>query len=270
MNVHRFQAMGCEIVVAGAPAAAVAAALEEWEDAFSLFRPESELSRVNRSDAGVIAVSPLFARALGVALDVAAETDGLVDPTLTGRWREVRLAGRVLSRPAGLALDLNGVVKSLAVDAAAELIPDEGFVSAGGDIAVRGPMDVALPRGGAIRVVEGGLATSGTASRGRHLVDPRTGEPSDSPWEQVTASGSSCLAADVAAKTAFLLGEDGPAWLNARGIPGRFVALDRPVPGTGPLKPRYSVSQVSQVCDAVPGTGLIVENSVWAGALACI
>lgn len=218
--------MGCEIVVAGADPNAVAATFEEWEDAFSLFRPDSELSRVNRSPARVVAISPLFSRTLAVALDVAAETDGLVDPTLCGRWRDVRLAGRLLSRPPGLALDLNGVVKSLAVDAAAELIEGNGFVSAGGDIAVRGPVDVALPRGDAIRVLKGGLATSGIASRGRHLVDPRTGKPSDSPWEQVTASGSSCLAADVAAKAAFLLGADGPDWLDERGVPGRFMALD--------------------------------------------
>jgi FAD:protein FMN transferase len=233
--------MGCEIVVAGAEPAAVAAVFEEWEDAFSLFRPESELSRVNGSGASVLAVSPLFARTLSVALEVAAETDGLVDPTLCERWHEVRLAGRVVSRPPEVALDLNGVVKSLAVDAAAELIEAEGFVSSGGDIAVRGPVDVALPHGDAIRVVEGGLATSGTASRGQHLVDPRTGEPSDSPWEQVTASGSSCLAADVSAKVAFLLGADGPAWLDEHGIPGRLVGLD----------------------------GEIVESSLWRGALAC-
>ena len=233
--------MGCELVVSGADPADVAALFEEWEDAFSLFRPDSELSRVNRSGARVLAVSPLFAQALRVALEVAEETDGLVDPTLCGRWRVVRLAGRALARPPALALDLNGVVKSLAVDAAAGLIDAEGFVSAGGDIAVRGPVDVALPHGGAIRVVEGGLATSGTASRGRHLVDPRTGEPSDSPWEQVTASGSSCVAADVAAKVAFLLGEGGPAWLDERGIPGRFVSF----------------------------AGDIVENALWTGALAC-
>ena len=241
MTVHRFQAMGCEIVVAGAKPAAVAAVFEEWEDAFSLFRAASELSRVNSSGAPIVAVSPLFARALAAALDVAADTGGLVDPTLCGRWREIRLAGRVLSRPPGLALDLNGVVKSLAVDAAAELISDEGFVSAGGDIAVRGPVDVALPHGGAIQVLEGGLATSGTSSRGRHVIDPRTSQPSESPWEQVTASGSSCLAADVAAKAAFLLGEDGPAWLDERGIAGRFVTQDRE----------------------------IVESSLWRGALAC-
>jgi thiamine biosynthesis lipoprotein len=241
VNLHRFEAMGCEIVVSGAEPAAVAAVFEEWEAAFSLFRPDSELSRVNRSDALVVAVSPLFARTLGVALEVAADTDGLVDPTLCGRWREVRVAGRIVLRLPAVALDLNGVVKSLAVDAAAELISDEGFISAGGDVAVRGPVDVALPHGGAIRVQAGGLATSGTASRGRHLVDPRTGEPSDSPWEQVTASGSNCLAADVAAKAAFLLGADGPAWLDERGIPGRFVALD----------------------------GDVVESALWRGALAC-
>jgi thiamine biosynthesis lipoprotein len=149
-----------------------------------------------------------------------------VDPTLCGRWRELVLAGRMLSRPPGLALDLNGVVKSLAVDEAAATLDAPGFVAVGGDLAVRGPVDVALPAGGAVRVVAGGLATSGTTSRGAHLVDPASGRPSDSRWEQVTASGASCLAADVAAKAAFLLGESGPRWLDERGVPGRFVGVD--------------------------------------------
>jgi thiamine biosynthesis lipoprotein len=218
--------MGCEVVVAGGDPAVVAGVLERWEEAFSLFRPESELSRVNRSPARVIAVSRLFSTTLATALEVAYETDGLVEPTLQGRWPEVVVSGRMLSRPPGLPLDLNGVVKSLAVDDAAAALDGDGFVSVGGDLAVRGPVDVALPRGGAIRVIRGGLATSGTASRGAHLVDPRTGRPSKSCWEQVTASGTSCLAADVAAKVGYLLGERGPGWLDVRGIPGRFVGVD--------------------------------------------
>jgi thiamine biosynthesis lipoprotein len=225
-TIHRFRAMGCDVAVAGGDAATVAGVLERWEATFSLFRLESELSRVNRSEAAVLAVSPLFAQALGVALDAAADTGGLVDPTLCGRRREIVLAGRMLARPPGLRLDLNGVVKALAVDDAAAALDGPGFVSVGGDLAVRGPVDVALPAAGAVRVVEGGLATSGVASRGAHLVDPRSGEPSDSPWEQVTTSGSSCLAADVAAKAGFLLGEEGPEWLDRRGIPARFVRLD--------------------------------------------
>jgi thiamine biosynthesis lipoprotein len=227
--------MGCEVAVAGGDAATAAAVLERWEETFSLFRPESELSRVNGSPARVVRVSPLFAEALETALDVAAETGGLVDPTLCGRWPDVVVSGRMLSRPPGLALDLNGVVKALAVDEAAATLGGPGFVSVGGDLAVRGPVDVALPAGGAIRVVAGGLATSGTASRGEHLLDPRTDRPSDSRWEQVTASGATCLGADVAAKTGFLLGERGPAWLDERAIPGRFV-------GTG---------------------GEVVENEAW-------
>jgi thiamine biosynthesis lipoprotein len=236
--VHRFRAMGCEVVVAGGRRATVAAVLERWEETFSLFRAGSELSRVNASPARVLRVSRLFASAVEVALDVADETEGFVDPTLCGRWTQVVVSGRLLSSPLGVQLDLNGVVKSLAVDEAAAALDGPGFVSVGGDLAVRGPVDVALPAGGAIRVVAGGLATSGTASRGAHLVDPATGLASDSPWSQVTASGATCLAADVAATTGFLLGARGPAWLDARGIPGRFVSAD----------------------------GEIVENEFWTGA----
>ena len=238
MSVDRFRSMGCDVAIAGGAPAAVAAVLERWEETFSLFRPESELSRVNRSPAGVLTVSPLFARALEVALAVADATEGLVDPTLCGRRHEVALAGRLLARPPRLPLDLNGVVKALAVDEAAAALDGPGFVSVGGDLAVRGAVEVALPAGGAIRVVAGGLATSGTASRGGHLVDPATGRASESCWEQVTASGATCLDADVAAKAGFLLGGHGPEWLDARGIPGRFVGVD----------------------------GAVVENDAWAGA----
>jgi thiamine biosynthesis lipoprotein len=93
---------------------------------------------------------------------------------------------------------------------------------------------VALPRGGAVRLVRGALATSGTDQRrwvraGRdqhHLIDPRTGQPAASPWLQVTVCAASCVGADVAAKAAFLLGHAGPAWLDAVGLPGRFVGAD--------------------------------------------
>jgi thiamine biosynthesis lipoprotein len=238
VDVERLRAMGCEVAVAGGDPRAVAAVLELWEETFSLFRPQSELSRVNSSPARVLTVSSLFARALEVSLDMAAETEGLVEPTLCGRWPDVVLSGWMLSRPPGLALDLNGVVKALAVDEAAATLDGPGFISVGGDLAVCGPVDVALPAGGAIRVVSGGLATSGTASRGAHLVDTATGRPSESCWQQVTASGATCLSADVAAKAGFLLGERGPEWLDARGIAGRFVGLD----------------------------GEVVENATWAGA----
>jgi FAD:protein FMN transferase len=244
--VHRFRAMGCEIVVAGGDSALAAGIFARWDEAFSLFRQESDLAQVNESAAPALRVSPLFARTLSCALEAASDTGGLVDPTVAAgtasRLDEVRLEGLLLFRPPGLRLDLNGVVKALAVDEAVAALAGDGFVSAGGDLAVRGPVDVGLPGGDAVRVVHGGLATSGILSRGHHLIDPRTGRPSTSPWAQVTVSGATCLAADVGAKAAFLLGEDGPGWLDERGMAGRFVAAD----------------------------GEVVLNGVWQGEVVCI
>jgi thiamine biosynthesis lipoprotein len=256
--------MGCEVVVSGATIAelrAVEALFAERDRVFSRFRPDSELSRVNRSAGRFVAVSPLFAQTLAVALHAARETDGLVDPTLgaaleaagydrdfaslaplpeppgpgrPGAWRSILLIGCHVGVPHGLRLDLNGVVKSLAVDDALDLVSGPGFVSAGGDVAGSDELTVALPDGESVLLERGALATSSSAKRrwlrdGRlqhHLIDAQTGRPSTSPWEQVTACGVSCLAADIAAKAGFLLGNEGPVWLDRRRIPARFLASD--------------------------------------------
>jgi FAD:protein FMN transferase len=254
--------MGCEIVVGGATrpeTAAIERLFAALEAALSRFRPDSDLERLNRSEAGALIVSPLLATALEDALEAAAATDGLVDPTIAaaldaagydrtfseiepgppgepvpaGRWREIRLAGSLVRRPVGLRLDLNGVVKGRAVDDALALIEGGGFVSAGGDLATRGELVVALPGGGTVTLRSGALATSGVTTKGwerddgrraHHLIEPATGAPADVRWECVTACAATCLAADVAAKTAFLLGDDGPAWLEHHGLQGRFVS----------------------------------------------
>jgi thiamine biosynthesis lipoprotein len=256
--------MGCEIVVGGATSdefAGVERLFARWEMTFSRFRPDSELCWVNARAGTPVVVSPLFARAVESALLVAEETGGLVDPTLgraleaagyvddfdrlspdlspagpgaPGTWRSVVCRGRLVCVPLGVLLDLNGVVKALAVDASLDLLSEGLFVSAGGDVAVRAPTTVELPDGAAVLLRAGALATSGTAKRHwlrggevqHHLIEPRTGFPSDSPWEQVTVCGATCLAADAAAKAAFLAGEGGPAWLDSRGLPGRFLDRD--------------------------------------------
>ncbi len=254
-----FRSMGCEIVVEGATAAGLAevrALFDRYDGVFSRFRPGSELARLNAAGGG--SMSPLFREALEVALWAAAETDGLVDPCVgaavvaAGYDRDFAAGldsdqpaaspagdralwhvGRVLRLGPGVQVDLNGVVKALAVDRAAALLDADGFVSAGGDLATRGPVDVALSGGEAVRVT-GGLATSGTTRRrwvraGRpqhHLIDPRTSRPAETPWSEVTVCGATCLAADVAAKAALLLGDEGPAWLERRGLPGRFVGAE--------------------------------------------
>ena len=260
-STHLFRAMGCEVVVGGATAlerAAVERLFMALEDSLSRFRPQSDLERLNRSESGAVIVSPLLATALDDALQAAAATNGVFDPTIAaaleaagydrtfseigevaasppapaGRWREIRLSGFLVRRPVGLRLDLNGVVKGRAVDDALALLEGNGFVSAGGDLATRGELVVALPDGETVTLRSGALATSGVTtrswnrtggSRAHHLIDPVTGAPADVRWEHVTVCAATCLAADVAAKTAFLLGDDGPGWLEEHGIEGRFA-----------------------------------------------
>jgi len=266
VSVHRFAAMGCVVEVGGATpreAEAIQRIFQARDRQFSRFREDSELTRVNRKPHEIVTVSKTFGQMVERALVAASATGGLVDPTLAralavagydrdfdelrpgtetthsgppGRWRAVSMVGRLLVRPVGLELDLNGVVKGQTVDEAVGLLSGDGFVTAGGDYAGRGEFDVALPGGDSVRVTRGGLATSGTTKRRwlragvwqHHLIDPRSGRPAESPWAEVTVSAGTCLEADVAAKAAFLLGFDGPAWLDARRLAGRFLPEDGP------------------------------------------
>ena len=213
MTVERFSSMGCTVVVAGATRLELDAVrrLFAGRDAtFSRFRRGSELNRVNARSGRVVSISPTFARMLERALDAADQTDGMVDPTL-GRALEaagydrdfaqlapvaspavpgpggirgsVRLGDGLLWVPNGVQLDLNGVVKAGTVDDALSLMSGEGFVSAGGDLATRGAVDVALPGDDSVRLTVGALATSGSVRRRwlragvvqHHLIDPGRG-----------------------------------------------------------------------------------------------
>lgn len=262
MTAHRFASMGCEISVGGGTAAehlAIERLFAERDKMFSRFNPRSELNRVNASAGRLVLVSPMFADTLRVALKAAEETEGVVDPTLgaaleaAGYTRDsstlyadprpaatapptgpLFALGRVVGVRPGTKLDLNGVVKSLAADDALALLSGDGFVSAGGDLAARGEVTVALPGGASVSLRKGALATSGITKRWwlragqvqHHLIDARTGLPATSAWTHVTACGATCVAADVAAKAGFLLGARGPAWLDERGIPARFLTAD--------------------------------------------
>lgn len=261
-GIARFRSMGCDVLVAGASVgeqAAIEALFAGRDATFSRFIASSELNWVNAAAGSFVSISPLFAAALETALGMAELTGGMVDPTVgaaivaagydrdfallgddprpadapvPATWRSVELRGELVCTPRHVRLDLNGVVKSMAVDAAVARISAGGWVSAGGDLAATVPVDVALPGGGAVRLERGGLATSGSVRRrwrrgGReqhHLIDPASGRPSASPWTQVTVSGSTCLEADVAAKAGFLLGAEGPGWLVDRAMPARLLA----------------------------------------------
>ncbi len=259
--MNGFRSMGCEVVCSdGAPLHDVRALFRDRDDRFSRFRESSELNRVNARPLGVTLLSEEFASMLFLSIDASNATDGLVTPAVGGAMlaagydrdfaclpedgdavEPVRvpgldtlsLRGCILLRTEPLVLDLNGVVKGKTVDDALDLV-GTGWVSAGGDIGSTVPLTVGLPGGETVTLRRGGLATSSTGRRAwyrggvrqHHLIDPRTGAPAETPWRDVTVAARTCAIADVAAKAALLRGAEGPAWLDHRGLPGRFVAHD--------------------------------------------
>lgn len=147
----------------------------------------------------------------------------------TSAWREIVVdeERRLVRLPAGVGLDFGGIAKGLAVDAALDQLVEMGatpaLVNAGGDLAVYGaPPDlpawpiVAPGRNErwVIGLERGALATSGLERRHwmqgnqsrHHLIDPATGEPSASGLWSVTVVAGACAQAEVAAKTALILG----------------------------------------------------------------
>lgn len=127
--------------------------------------------------------------------------------------------------------DPTGLAKGWAVEAAVERLRSvEGIsfaVNAGGDIicghggdavecarpwhiGIENPMDRSVVSH-VVSVTDGAVATSGTAARGNHIVDPRSGKPVDCVGS-ITVSGPSLMWADVWATAAFI----DPAVLQAR------------------------------------------------------
>ena len=157
-----------EIAASGAPADTVQTAIsrafariEAIQARMSWHERDSELSRLNRAaHRGWLEISPDLAAVLCMALDLARHSDGLFDPTIapllceTGylprhpdappdtvaaAWQAIELeADRVrFGRP--LAIDLGGIAKGYAVDAALAVLAEAGLesarVNAGGDLA---------------------------------------------------------------------------------------------------------------------------------------
>jgi thiamine biosynthesis lipoprotein len=281
MRRHEFAAMGTTVTVVTEAAAAragdeVQRLFADWERRLSRFQPDSELSRLNARSGQPVVASQLLFDVLSAAVRAAHATAGLYDPTLLralehlgydrsfeqlagqtpvapgevpggGGWRRVVLdqRTRTVTLPAGVGVDLGGIAKGMAVDAALDRLRTLGvraaMVSAGGDLRVRGlppglncwPIAVDGGRGPLmVALTHGSLATSGIGRRrwrqGRaerhHLLDPRHARPSNSGLWSVTVAAATCGQAEVAAKTAFILGPAaGIAFLDSKGLAGLLV-----------------------------------------------
>lgn len=187
-------------------AAAVARAFDRTREAdriFSTWRPDSDVMRLRRDPAAV--VSPLVAEVHRLCEQAVDATQGLFTTDLVG--------------PDGSrGWDPTGLVKGWAAErAATELgeVPGVSFcVNAAGDLTVGGtepstwrvglqdPRDP-LAVTEVVDLAHGGLATSGTAARGDHIIDPRTHAPAFG-VTTVSVSGPSLIWCDVWAKVCFV------------------------------------------------------------------
>ena len=266
INRRMFHAMGTEIELLvdaeHAERSLDAAELEfhRLEALLSRFRDDSELSRLNRD--GSIEPGRDLARVVELALEARDRTSGRFDPTVHNALvaagydrsfeqlpaegdtappppaaRGVRLRpGRIELEP-GVQIDLGGIGKGYAAERAAELLALAGpcLVNAGGDIAIRGGSWPVGVEHITLQLDSGGLATSGRDRRrwqrgGRelhHLIDPATGETSETDLLRVTVVAADAVDAEVAAKSLFLAGSKrAAAEANAEGMPAVLVTED--------------------------------------------
>ena len=222
---------------------------------------EALRAAVRASEATGGLVDPTLGRALRLAgydrtfrLVARRDPDGFearFEPP-AGHRVELDENGSTVRVPHGVELDLGATAKALAADRGARAAYEAGgcgvLVALGGDIALAGDPppegwvvriadDHAAPLDGpgpTVSLVVGGLASSGTAVRRwragdaelHHVVDPRSGRPADTPWRTVTVAAASCVDANVASTAAVVLGDEAPAWLEARRLPARLARRD--------------------------------------------
>ena len=200
----------------------VMSTLRAFDRTFSTYRADSYVSRLGRGELALADCPPEVAEVVTLGEEAERDSDGAFSVWRTG--------------PDGTTVfDPNGVVKGWAADRAATALraldATDFCLSAGGDLVCR-TLDPDAPPwrigvehphdpGRLIAVVPvttGAVATSGTAHRGRHLVDARTGLP-PSGVASVTVVASSLTWADIDATAAYARGGDAARWLDAR--PGR-------------------------------------------------
>lgn len=214
--------------VAGDAWAGALAVLREADRVFSTYRADSVVSAIRRGELAVADAPDDVAEVLAIAGRAERATDGAFSA-----WRP--------DSGGAPALDPSAVVKGWAVErasAALRGLPGTDFcLSAGGDMicrAAHGPpwrVGIEHPHDASrllavVPVTDAAVATSGTAHRGAHLVDARTGRP-PAGVAQVSVIAASLTWADVDATAAYALGEQAASWLGRRvGRTGLVVRAD--------------------------------------------
>jgi thiamine biosynthesis lipoprotein len=209
-TVVSLDARGARPSVAEAATGRLMAWLHDVDRRFSTYRPDSEISLIDRGELEAGAASRDVRGVLRRCAELQEETHGAFDPRAGGH------------------LDPSALVKGWAVERGAELLVAAGLtdfaLNAGGDVVVRGgalpdpvwSVGIQHPRdrgaiAAAIAVTDTAVTTSGVYERGGHILDPRTGSVPEHVLS-VTVLGPDLGTADAYSTAAFALGADGPAF----------------------------------------------------------
>ena len=204
------------------------------EKALTRFDPRSEIGRFNDAASGTtIEVGDDARIVLNAAAALCVASGGLFDVSLgTGADGWVCLGAQLRKRRAGVRLDLGGIAKGHAVDAAVEALRRAGiaagWVNAGGDLRVFGtlalPIDLRDEACGGVRrfavLREGAFATSWidrspSTPASRSNASARAGP--DVGARHASVAAERCLWADALTKVVALAGDAQHSLLRAHG-----------------------------------------------------
>jgi thiamine biosynthesis lipoprotein len=189
--------------------------LDQVDQRYSPYRETSDVSRLNAGKLARQEVGEELASILQMCQQTKAETGGYFDATRNGQF------------------DPSGLVKGWAIERAAEILAARGFanyfVDAGGDVRAVGlngdgqfwRVGIRNPfrRDEVVKVLaisDRGVATSGTAVRGRHIYDPFSAGPLQTDVASLTVVGPTIFEADRMATAAFAMGQAGLSFIAAR------------------------------------------------------
>jgi FAD:protein FMN transferase len=243
------------------------------ERACSTWDPASEWSRLNAAEGRPVHLAPEWFALLADMKAWNSRTEGAFDPVLGAliqAWG-TREGGRVpspgllasaraaagagllvldaatgtarLAHPAA-GLEEGGFLKGYALDrmraisrATAGLLDFGGQLLAWGrprSVSVADPLDRQRPRLSFV-LENASLSCSGTSERGRHILDPRTGQPCET-WGATAVVAPDGLAADILSTALYVLGPDrGLAWARRHRVAAAFLLND----GTVRLSPAF-------------------------------
>jgi len=229
--------------------------LREIDRLFSPYRADSGISKLRRGES---AIAELDSR-IGEVADSCLAWERVTGGRFSAHWQGW--------------FDPTGYVKGWAVEAAARrhLAPllagpgvDAVGVNAGGDLQLFtaegsdwswavGIADPARPGEvvATLDVRNGAVATSGTAERGHHIIDPRTAQPARTVLS-ATVVADGLAAADVWATTAVVAGIDDLSWI------GDTTTRTGLVVGQGGEVRRWlGTTEISTRVPAAPGPALV-------------